>query len=187
MHSYQNQNSWCALSWKVLGRHLALGMIDFAISAELPTQTRSIRSQKLLSAHFVSVLRADHPSARGRLTLKKFLALRHVVVDHPGLADAAIDAALTAAHLERRIAITLANPDPIPTLLAHSDFIATLPRMMLDVGPSPADLKIFPPPMQLEPVTIYLISHERTGASPAHLWMSEAIVQTFRQLPSPAR
>ncbi|MBI4514518.1 MAG: hypothetical protein HY699_01715 [Deltaproteobacteria bacterium] len=56
----------------------------------------------------MSVVRHGHPEVRRRLTLDRFVALDHVLVDPMGLlGPAMVDAALAACGRARRIMVTV--------------------------------------------------------------------------------
>lgn len=63
--------------------HFALlesGEVHFVMSALEPSaNTSQLRSSALDTLNFVLMMRADHPLARGRLTMKKYLAASHAM------------------------------------------------------------------------------------------------------------
>ena len=70
------------------------GDVDLAITSFLPVDAHSLHSRYLLSADYVTLWRAGHPSIGKRLSLNRFVEVAHVVVAHPNLSDIAIDQAL---------------------------------------------------------------------------------------------
>ncbi len=164
-----------------LARDLRTGTFDFTISTEAqPVQ--KIHGELLATDAHVSIVRQDHPSVPRRLTLKRFLALDHIAVARSVLVDPEIDGILLRQGQRRKIALTVASPGPIPGLVATTNLIATLPNMLLDAIDLPSGIARHKPPLDLEPISIYLFWHERTHSSPAHTWMRSLIKEVVVEL-----
>src|SRR6185503_13476641 len=58
---------------------LDAGEVDVAVGVP-PTESARILTRPLFEERFVCILRKDHPAAAKRLTLKRFLALSHLLV-----------------------------------------------------------------------------------------------------------
>ena len=151
------------------------GEVDLAISSHLPADERDLHSEFLLSAPYVTISRAGHPTIGKRLSLKRFVEVGHVAVTHPNLADIAIDLALSVESLSRRVIVTVPEPAEVPALVARTDLVATLPERLLEMGDAPTTLVRHRPPIPLDPVPVYAIHHERNARSPALLWLREQI------------
>ena len=159
------------------------GNVDLAISSHHPSDVRDLHSQFMLSAEYVTISRKNHHSIRSRLSLKRFVEVGHVSVTHPNLADIAIDAALAELSLKRRVILTVPEPAAMASLVARTDLIATLPKMLIEIGGAPQNLVRHRPPISLEPVPVFLIHHERTAGSAPHQWLREQIAEVFQKLP----
>ena len=70
----------------------------------------------------------------------------------------------------------------VASLVARTNLIATLLRMLTDVGGKPGGIVRHRPPIHLDPVRVFLIHHERTRNSEPHRWLREQIVEIFRTL-----
>ena len=151
------------------------GDVDLAISSHDPSEARDLHSHFLLTADYVTISRRGHPTIGKRLTLKRFVEVGHVAVAHPNLADIVIDQALATQSLERRRVLTVPEPAAAPALVACTDLVATLPEMLIDLGDTPGNLVRHAPPIELDPVPVYLIQHERSRRSPAIAWLREQI------------
>jgi len=151
------------------------GEVDLAISSYLPADERDLYSDFLLSAPYVTISRRGHPTIGKRLTLKRYVEAGHIVVSHPNLADIAIDLALSEEDLSRRVVLTVPEPAEVPSLVARTDLVATLPEMLLEIGETPKALVRHRPPIPLDPVPVYSIHHERNARSPALQWIRDQI------------
>jgi DNA-binding transcriptional LysR family regulator len=151
------------------------GEMDVAVTPFLPPADASLHSEKVMSSEYVVIARSGHPGVGRRLSLTRFLELGHVGVVAPNLVDASIDAALAREGRSRRLVVTVPNPATIPALVAQTDLVATLPRGLLRVGGTAAQLGIHRPPIDLDPVPVYLVHHERTDHAVAQRWLREEI------------
>jgi len=165
-----------------LVRDLQSGAIDFAITSYLPAGESAIQAEFLIASDYVSIVRDDHPAIARRLTLSKFLSLGHIAMTRPGLADPALDAELAKRELSRRIVLTVESPGPIPTIVARTDLVATIPAMMLDRAPTQEAVQRHKPPIDLEPATVFLLSHERIEGSAPHEWMRRVMKEMFEEI-----
>lgn len=82
------------------------GPVDFAISAFL-NHSKSIRSQPLMRDRMICAMAREHPSAGQRLTLEKFLALRHLRVVQDAGDTRFVDEELRVRGLNREVVATL--------------------------------------------------------------------------------
>jgi len=167
---------------ETLLRDFERGNVDVAISSHHPVEARDLHSRFLISADYVSITRKDHPIVGSRLSLSRFVELGHVTVTHPNLADIAIDNTLAELSKERRVVLTVREPAAVAAIVSRSDLVATLPRMLIDVGGAPANLTYHRPPIRLEPVPVFMIHHERTQGSAPHQWFRNQIVEVFTEL-----
>jgi DNA-binding transcriptional LysR family regulator len=163
-------------------RDFEVGHIDFAITSHYPTDARDLHAEFLLSAEYSTISRRDHPGVGRRLTLKRFVELDHISVTHPGLANDAIDGALAEQGLRREVVLSVPEPAAVASLVARTDLISTLPRMLIDEGGEPGGIVRHRPPIRLDPVRVFLIHHERTRSSEPHRWLREQIVEVFQTL-----
>jgi DNA-binding transcriptional LysR family regulator len=71
--------------------------------------------------------------------------------------------------------VSVSNFNAIPSFVKGSSFIATEVSLM-QLGPL-KELSIAPLPFKSDPVTVYLVWHERSNNDPAHRWMRQRIVE----------
>ena len=81
-------------------------LLVFAIIAFL-THSKSIRSQPLMRDRMICAMAREHPSAGQRLTLEKFLALRHLRVVQDAGDTRFVDEELRVRRLNREVVATL--------------------------------------------------------------------------------
>lgn len=156
---------------------LDAGTIDAAIGI-LPTRTEGrILTQPLLRDGFVTLLRHDHPAAQRELDLDTFLALSHVLVSPEGDRYGLVDQALTQMGRQRRIGLTLPHMFAAPTIVAHSDHVATLMKRVVLKSSDRHSLALFPTPLAMPEIEFHLIWHRRNAAHQAQQWLRERIIE----------
>lgn len=153
---------------------LDAGEIDVAIGVP-PTQSARILTRPLFEERFVCILRKEHPAARKRLTLKRFLEMSHLLVSPEGDLFGHVDAELAKSGLKRRLGLTLPQMYVAPILIARSDLIATLMVGVVEASGRAGELSILTPPISLAPVPFVMSWHRRNDAHPAQRWFRDFI------------
>jgi DNA-binding transcriptional LysR family regulator len=156
--------------------------VDLALGV-FPDLPPELRKQALFEDRFCCVVRRDHPLVRGRLSLKQYTALDHVLVAPRGRAGGAADAALAALGERRRV--TRALPYFLSALhcVAESDAIATISERLARAHADRFGLQVLRPPLELLPYTIEQIWHPRVEDDPAHAWLRRRTAGLARAIP----
>jgi DNA-binding transcriptional LysR family regulator len=143
------------------------GSVDLETGVVGKSAAPELRVQALFRDRFIGVVQPGHDLARGEVTPARYAAGRHIRVERPGRARGAIDDALDALGLTRRI-ITLVDGFAAALALARaSDLIASVPERHTGILRSrPAQL-----PAALPEITVSLLWHPRLDADPAHRWL----------------
>ena len=151
------------------GADLAIGFVARAPAA--------LRAQLLFEDHLVCVARSDHPMlARTRtLTLAKYLACEHVAITPtPEPADA-IDRALAKDRRRRTVRVRAAHFLLAPALLRDSDLVLTTGARVAAELARLAPLATADCPVDLGPLRIGQLWHERSDRDRAHAWFRALI------------
>jgi DNA-binding transcriptional LysR family regulator len=134
-----------------------------------------LRSRTLFRDRFVGVVREGHPLAEGEVTSIGYASAGHVCVSRR-LGSGAIDAALKALGLERRIVTLVSGFSAALALARESDLIANVPER--HTGKLRAGMNSFPLPFPTPAFTISLLWHPRMDADQAHRWLRGVVVDT---------
>jgi len=138
------------------------GSSDIAISV-FQEEDGHIQREKLLSEHYVVAMRPDHPAAAA-FDLETWLAFPHILVSGRGDRRTRLDRELARLNRRRRVGLVVPTFQMVPGLLRGSDMIAMLPsRVLTDAG----DLRVFPPPLDVEGFSLHLAWHKRRARDPA--------------------
>jgi DNA-binding transcriptional LysR family regulator len=128
-----------------------------------------VRAQLLFRDRFVGVVRKGHPLAKGRMTLTRYAAAKHILVSRRDRDKGPIDEALEAQGLEREIVASVGGFAAALALARASDLIATVPER--HTGGLRAGLHSFTLPVAVPEITVSLLWHPRLDADAAHRWL----------------
>jgi DNA-binding transcriptional LysR family regulator len=162
---------------------LEAGEIDMRI-AWVRNAGGSLRSRPLFQDSLICIARADHPDIGDSLTLAQFLALPHVrpqVIGRTTTAQA-VEEAVAARGGKLRIGLALQNYLTIPHIVANSDFIATLPRRLVETLTSQLPIKLLDPPLRLPRMRYAAFWHDRSHSDIGHQWLRRMIAETASTL-----
>lgn len=157
------------------GAHFALGFSD-----EFSPSQEGVEALEGSNHDYVVAVRRGHRRISGPLTLEQYLAERHVVVKlwthEPGV----IDTALAKLGLRRDIATELPSIMAAPFIVANTDFLITLPRLVAEQLGESAQIKIHPVPFAAPRYTLKVFFQRRHLHSRWHRWMRDQIVAASR-------
>lgn len=154
---------------------LAYGELDLAIAPRLPVVgLDQFVFKRMFEDRFVCVLRRGHPRAKGRLTLKAYLALEHVTVGSQVPAVSAVQVGLHRLGKTRTVATRVPTFLSALLMVAGSDLAVAVPERF--VAASGLDLVTRPLPFRVEPDEINLVWHPRRTSDPFHRWVREGIL-----------
>ncbi|KDC21141.1 LysR substrate-binding domain protein [Bordetella bronchiseptica E014] len=147
--------------------------LDLAVSMELQ-HTSAIRAEALFSDRMVCVLRKGHPLAGRRLTLKQFLAYRHVRVSMSPTDIRFVDSVLAGQGLRREVALNVTHWLLVPAVLRDTDLLAVMSERAAQRIAGP-DTMIRPLPFATSGFQWTLYWHRRYEHSRAHQWLREQV------------
>jgi DNA-binding transcriptional LysR family regulator len=160
-------------------RGLHLGDIDLAIGFFPDLKGTSFFQQRLFSHTFVCLMRADHPIAGHRLTVKQFLALEHAVVRASGRSQEVFERFLERKRLHRRIALHTPHFMSIPMVIAKSDLVVTVPLAVGTCFAQSAQIKLVRQPFDIPKFDLKQHWHRRYHHDPRNRWIRGLVVRLF--------
>ena len=160
------------LTWQPLLEELETAGLDLAL---LPVDTVPARfaARKLYdNLDLVIAMRAGHPLLADP-TLDRFCAMQHVVVSLMGDPFGFVDSALARENRSRRVALTVPNFMTALGVIASSDLVGTMPRLLVSMyGPRLGLASIEMPVQKLPHLQISAVATRAalTDAGVAWLW-----------------
>ncbi|MDC3959994.1 LysR family transcriptional regulator [Polyangium jinanense] len=164
---------------------LCEGEIDVAVGRfEHENMPLDVRRVSLFQDTFVGVAREGHPRARGKLDLATYAELSHVLVSPRGKPGGIVDGALAKKGLVRHVALTVPHFLVVPHIVATSNHVTTMLAHVAATFTTLLPLATFEPPPELDlaPVTMTMVWHERTHEDPGARWLRDALVRAARPL-----
>ncbi|MBX9687147.1 MAG: LysR family transcriptional regulator [Candidatus Obscuribacterales bacterium] len=147
--------------------------VDFVI-AGTDHNSASLRRKTLLKDNFVCVLSAKNPALKKKLTMEKYLSMRHCVTMITDYRSGIVDKHLADLGQSRNAVVKVpyfmlaASP-----IVANSDLIATVPRRLGVLLAEKKDLVLLDLPFKVRDFAIYLYWHVRNQSNPMHIWLRE--------------
>ncbi|MEZ0359950.1 LysR family transcriptional regulator [Mycobacterium sp. SA01] len=134
-----------------------------------------IRVEDLVTDRMVGVVRAGHPLLKRRVTVRRFADAEHVVFSRRGRLRGPVDDLLAEHGLHRRVAVCAPTPAGGLFLVRGSDLVAMMPAGLGQSAIEALNLKSFPIPLELPPLTISMAWHPCHDADGAHRWLRQCV------------
>jgi DNA-binding transcriptional LysR family regulator len=172
------------ISGRLIGHREAMwtdlrdGAVDAAVDVVAP-KANGFTAQHLIDADVVVVARRGHPRVRDRLTLADYLAERHVVLRPKSEEETQLEVRRRLVELDRDVALEVSNTLALAVVVSECDLLGVLGRALAEKLAEKLRLRIFPPPVALPAVGVYLCWHRSRAADPGHRWLREGIAGVF--------
>lgn len=143
--------------------------------------------ETLVEDEYVCVVNRKHRFANKAPTIAQFARAEHVLVSPRGDARGFIDEALAERGLTRRIVMTVNHFAAAPMIVAGSDAVLTVPRLVAKTY-APAQRTVLVPcplPAPLALRRMSLLWHARLGAHSAQAWFRAALHRAARSASGP--
>jgi len=152
--------------------------LDAAVSMEL-SHPSSVKSRHLFKDRMVCVMRRGHRAATKALTVKRFLAERHVRVSISPTDQRFVDNILAQMSLNRDIALQTQHWTVLAAMLRQTDLLSVMPESLArGLG---SDLTLRSLPFASLPFDWKIYWHSRHDSSPGHAWVIELIARSARK------
>ena len=154
--------------------------IDAAVRMGLePTAT--IYQQALMRDRMMCIMRRSHPLAEVKLSLRRFLAARHLKVSMSPTDFRFVDDVLARHDTRRDIALNVPHWLLVPEVVATTDYVAVMPALFA-TAISSEQLAVRELPFASEPFDWCLYWHRRHDDDPANRWLRQCIVEASTTL-----
>ena len=141
---------------------LETGVLDAAMGPE-------VRAQALFRDRFVGVVRLGHALRKGKVTLARYAASKHILVSRYGRETGLIDSAMQALGKQRDVVTIVGGFATALALARASDLVASVPER--HTGNLREGMYSFALPVPTPEITVSLFWHPRLHADPAHQWL----------------
>lgn len=156
---------------------LRAGTMDLLIGAFAKTSP-DVHRYDLFTDEWVCVARKDHPTIRTRVTLKQFRECTQITV-HPqhGSVGGSIDDILLQMSSQRNVSLSLPHLFSAVHVVLASDVLLTLAARAAAMLEKRFPIQVMKHPLQLKPIVISQLWHERTHHDPAQAWFRKSMAE----------
>jgi len=140
-----------------------------------------VRTQALFRDRFIGVVRAGHPLCKGKISLARYGAARHVRVARADVESGPVDEALAAAGMARDVVTTVGGYGGALALARATDLIASVPER--HTGVMREGMHSFALPFATPDIPLAMLWHPRLDADLGHRWLRAQL----RELCAPLR
>lgn len=160
-------------------RRLEDGEVDLAVGF-MPQLDAGFYQQTLFKQNFVCLVARDHPRITGaRMTVKRFSAEAHAVVSSSGTGHAIVDKTIARQGIERRVVAHLSSFLGVARIVARTELLVIVPRVLGDVLATQEPVKLVEPPFALPNYAVKQHWHERFHADAGNMWLRRTMAQLF--------
>ena len=144
--------------------------------------------QLLYNEVFVCLLANTHPYKRKTLTIKKYLELKHVVIETQPGQQTLVDRALTEGGYRRNIWLQLPYFIPAIAVLQDTDYVLTCPSRLAKQMHSRYALREIKVPPEIPAFSYFMFWHPRLTDENLHSWFREFVLASCtREFGDPKR
>ena len=133
--------------------------------------------QRLYAGEYVCVMRRGHPLAEAPLTLERYCAARHLLVSFSGRPYGYVDEALASIGRQRRVVLTVNQFFTAGRVVVSSDLLTVLPLHFVPTTGMGEQLVVRDLPLDVPPVHVEALWHERHAHNPAHQWLRQQLLE----------
>ena len=166
------------LSGELPKKELESGEYDIAIAAYFRQLPDGMRQRIIATDDFSCVTRKKHPYLSSKRKLESYLSFQHLAIAVPPGSEQPVDLALRQKEKRRDIGLSISNFLTPPLALLCSDLILTCPTALAELYASQHALAIAPCPIELAPLQVQAIWHERFHHDALHHWLRETLHST---------
>ncbi|NQD37847.1 LysR family transcriptional regulator [Permianibacter sp. IMCC34836] len=159
---------------ETLAKRLKSGELDLAIDY-LHFDDEELRYQPLLEEQLAVIARADHPVANAGLTLAQYQDCNHVAALPRAGRGSPLEIVLGSAKVQRKVQLFVPQYLAIPTIVAQTDLLGTVPRRLAEHFARQYALQVLPLPLAIPPIQVNLIWHKQQDVSVALRWLREQV------------
>lgn len=161
---------------------LEAGFLDLCLSGQ--ASYRELQTEVLFQERFVLATRAGHPLAGAPVTVERFIAFPHVLIDVVHSRLHGIDERLAALSLQRHIALRMPSFLAAAFFARDSDMVVPLPARIATLYAGSLGLAILQPPPELDLGDFDYVQawHPRRTDDPLHRWLRGLVREAGQRL-----
>ncbi|ANH68481.1 LysR family transcriptional regulator [Mitsuaria sp. 7] len=155
-------------------QELRQGQVDLQIGAAIPTHA-DVLHEVLGEDRPMVVMRARHPLAGRKLTLRGYAEADHVTVSRRGRLRDTVDDALATQGMARRVVAAAPTVAAALAWVGAADLLTLVPERISAGAARALKLKVVPVPLRTPALPIVATWHRRHEGDQAHAWLREQV------------
>ena len=155
---------------------LESGDVDLAVGY-MPSLEAGFYQQTLFRQGFVCLASRNHPRIRERPSRQAFCREGHVVVSTSGTGHAIVDREFHKRDVQRNVVLRVPSFLGVARLVASTELLAIVPRLLGEAMAKQEEINIFPPPIALPTYAVKQHWHARFHADEGNIWFRKLIAR----------
>lgn len=164
---------------------LESGEADLAVGFFPDLQKAGFFQQALFKTSYACIACASHTGVGARMTLRQYLAARHVVV-RPDGREHTLERYLEDKGHHRQVILEMSHFTSLMAILPGSDLIATVPQDLADFASRHVKLRQIELPFRPPVIQVQQYWHRRMQDDPANRWLRSVFYEVNRREPHAA-
>lgn len=156
------------------------GRVDLAVGP-FEDVSEALYQRQLFRQPFVSMFRKGHPLGRGELSVKRFVAAEHLLVDAADSPYDRVNAVLMRAGVKADSRFRVPHFTAVPYIVSSSDLVVTVPQKLAERAAAPFGLEWVTPPLDLPPLQTHIFWHRRFNQDPGNAWLRGLLADVFAE------
>ncbi len=155
------------------------GEIDFFFDYSPPLNSK-LSYIEVAQEEMVVIASLSHPRLKKSISKDDFFSEKHILITLSDDHRAVIENILQDNGKRRKAVAEVNNYHAIPSMVAESEAIATVPQSLTNIGFFSQRLKVMPMPFTLPKLPLYLVWHSSLSSDPAHKWLKDLIIDHMK-------
>jgi len=163
-----------------LKEHMEAGRVDLAVGP-FEDVSDALYTRQLFRQPFVTMFRRGHPLGKGELTLARFIAAEHLLVDAADSPYDRVNAVLAKAGIGASTRYRVPHFTAVPYMVGASDLVVTVPQKLAERAAGPFNLEWVAPPLDLPALQTNIFWHRRFNQDPGNAWLRTLLADVFAE------
>ena len=156
------------------------GRVDLAVGP-FEDVSDALYQRQLFRQPFVTMFRKGHALARGALSIERFLAAEHLLVDAADSPYDRVNAVLARAGVRNDNRYRVPHFTAVPYIVGSSELVVTVPQKLAERAAAPFGLEWKAPPLDLPPLQTNIFWHRRYNQDPGNAWLRGLLADVFAE------
>lgn len=155
------------------------------ILATVPLEEPGYHNHLLLEQNLVVVCSANHPRIKDSMSKEQFFSEQHLQWNTQRMSRNILDSLSRAKLPTRKIAYTTGSLCSALMMAVQTDWLCMSTLWHAELLSKHQGLKIYPLPVELKPIPIYMTWHQSQQTDTGHQWLKKALIDITKNFSVP--